>query len=245
MLARFSFLYRKRLRVEVFRFPSADWPVLLPRILEFHPNPQDLITAHFAWWNTFSAKVGAAVPVGWGADKWQVRLDVTVSMSVTLAPQGKRIVLSANLSTVTFQPEKETFLQEPKPPPEIIDALQSSELPWIATSFVHTLGNIPIADLAPDTLVYTQPATFKESNYSVFNWFTVVLNVKRTELRVFEDAVTIAVDFAGITNGDRNALVDLTRTHGGGRIYIKERVYDDRYPNGNTIHHPGSDLVWG
>ena len=211
-------------------------------ILEFHPNPQDLITAHFAFFSTFSAKVGAAAPVGAGANKWQVRLDVTVSMSVTLAPQNKRIVLSANLSTVTFQPLKVTFLQGPKPPPEIIDALQSPELAAIATSFVHTLGIIPIADLAPAQLVYTQPATFKESNYSVFNWFTVVLNVKRTELRVFEDAVTIAVDFAGITNGDRNALVDLTRTHGGGRIYIKERVYDDRYPNGIAPTIP--DPTW-
>lgn len=205
-------------------------------ILEFHPNPQDLITAHFAFFSTFNANIGG------GANRWQVRLDVTVSMSVILAPQNNRIVLSAILSTVTFQPLKVTFLQGPKPPPEIIDALQSPELAAIATSFVHTFGIIPIADLAPAQLVYTQPATFKESNYSVFNWFTVVLNVKRTELRVFEDAVTIAVDFAGITNGDRNALVDLTRTHGGGRIYIKERVFDDRYPNGIAPTIP--DPTW-
>lgn len=27
-------------------------------ILEFHPNPQDLITAHFAFFSTFNANIG-------------------------------------------------------------------------------------------------------------------------------------------------------------------------------------------
>lgn len=212
-------------------------------ILEFHPNPQDLITAHFAFFSTFTANIGAVpAPIGGGANRWQVRLDVAVNMNVSLGPQNGQIVLSANLSTVTFQPLKVTFLQGPKPPSEIIDALQSQELASIASTFVRTLGMIPLANLAPAQLVYTQPATFKESSFSVFNWFTVILNVNRTELRVFEDAVTIAVDFAGITNGDRNALVDLTRTHGGGRIYVKQPVYDDRYPNGVAPTIP--DPTW-
>lgn len=215
--------------------------ILAAPILEFHPNAQDLVTAHFAFFSTFTANIGPApAPVGAGGDRWQVRLDVSVSMGVNLAPQNGQIVLSANLSTVTFQPLTVTFLQGPKPPTEIIDALQSHELASIASSFVRTLGIIPLTNLAPAQLAYTQPATLKESNYSIFNWFRVVLNVSRTELRVFEDAVTIAVDFAGITNGNRNELVDLTRTHGGGGIYVKEPVYDDRYPDGvaPTIPHP-------
>src|SRR4030095_9530710 len=65
-----------------------------------------------------------------------------------------------------------------------------------------------------------QPATFKDSNFSVFEWFTINLTVNRAELRVFEGAVTLAADFAGITNGNRDALVDLTRTRDGTSSFL-------------------------
>lgn len=185
-------------------------------VVELHPNPQDLITVHFAFFSTLNARVAGGQP-----RKWTVRLDTTVTGRLILAPLNGQITLRLDTSTVVFQPLTVTILSGPPPPPPLINALQSPDLAAAATAIVQSLPPVTLAGLAPAQFTHTQPGTFKDSNFSVFNWFTISLTVNRTVLRVFEGAVTIAADFAGITNGNRNELVDLTRTHGGGNILVQ------------------------
>jgi hypothetical protein len=78
---------------------------------------------------------------------------------------------------------------------------------------------LTLRDLGPAQIERTQPGTCKEGQFSQFEWFTVQLNVSATTYRVFEGAVSVGIDFAGVTQGDRSQLVDLTHSHGGGVTY--------------------------
>lgn len=190
-------------------------------VLEFHPNPLNAVRGNFAFFSTFNAKVGNGP-----AYRWRVRLDVAADVAISLGPVNGKIILQANTASITIQPLKVTFLQGPPPPAAVTDALQSAEFAAVATAAVRRLPPFTLATLAPAEFSRTQPATFKDSDYSVFDWFSFTLLVSNTVVRIFEDAVTIAANFSQITNGDANALVDLTRTHGGGSIYV-ERITDD------------------
>src|SRR5262249_42391129 len=65
------------------------------------------------------------------------------------------------------------------------------------------------------------PGKFKKSNFSVFEWFTINVAASRVVTRPLEQAISVGVDFAGMTNGDPNQLIDLTRNHSGGAIYVR------------------------
>ena len=87
---------------------------------------------------------------------------------------------------------------------------------------VHRLPVFTLRDLGPAQFVRTQPGSFPGGSFSEFDWFTVRLTVGAMTYRVFEGAVTAALDLVGITQGDRSQLVDLTHSHGGGLIYVSK-----------------------
>ncbi|HEU5266668.1 MAG TPA: hypothetical protein VFU35_08200 [Jatrophihabitans sp.] len=182
--------------------------------VELHPNPGDNVIVHYAFFSTLRSAVD-----GGAATTRRVRLDGTATLPFLLGPVNGRILLQVNPANVTLSPLTVTTLSGPALPPPVLAALQSQQLANAANNALHQLPMFTLRDLGPAQLVRTQPGSFKESHFSVFDWFTVRLTVSNVTHRVFEGAVTAAVDFAGITQGDRNQLVDLTHSHGGGMIY--------------------------
>ena len=182
--------------------------------VELHPNPNDNVIVHYAFFVTVRAEIN-----GGGATTRRVRLDGTATLPFLLGPVNGRILLQVNPANVTLSPLTVTTLGGPPLPPPVVAALQSQQLANAANNALHQLPIFTLQDLGPAQLLRVQPGSFKKANFSEFDWFTVRLTVSGMTHRVFEGAVTAAVDFAGITQGDRNQLVDLTHSHGGGVIY--------------------------
>lgn len=178
-------------------------------------------TVRFAFFSTCNARVAGASQ----SQRWKVRLDVTVNASFVLGPVNNFITLQLDTSTVTFGPLTVTFLQGPPPPPPVMAALQSQAVANAATAVVRRMPNLQLAQLCPANLVHTESYTYPKTGLSVFDWFTISFTVSRVFIRYFDGAVTIAADFAGVTNGNPAALVDLTaqQTH---TIYTE--VYNDK-----------------
>jgi hypothetical protein len=68
-------------------------------------------------------------------------------------------------------------------------------------------------------ITLSQPADFKDSGFKKAEWFKVSLNASRIVTKPLEQAITVGVDFMGLTSGDPNQLVDLTKVRGLGSIY--------------------------
>jgi hypothetical protein len=183
-------------------------------MLEFHANPANQVTAHYAFVTTLTARLGGGQPV-----RRTVRLDGTATLGLLLGPVGGRILLRVDPGTVSFAPLTATVLSGPPLPPWLQAALQSAALAAAAAAAAHQIPVLTVRDLGPAQLTSVTPGSFPETNFSEFDWFTVTLSVTRTVLRTFEGALTVGIDFAGLTQGDPAALTDLTRTHGGGQSY--------------------------
>jgi len=199
---------------------------------ELHDTPGQVITGHFTFFSTFAAQIDSLPE-----QRFRVRLEASASGRLILAPQDGEVVLSLDTSTVVIGPLTVTVLQGQPLPAPVQAALESPTLAAAATAIVNSVGVQRIAGLVPTHLTRTQPATFKDSGYSVFNWFTIDLTVSRTVLRILEGAATIAADFAGMTSGDPAQLVDLTSTSGGGAVYV-QTITMDTNPNDQPILVP-------
>jgi len=192
--------------------------MLAPHI-ELHPNPGDLVTVHFKFRSSLRARLAGLFNV------WR-RNDVEVSGSVQLRLitniVGTQVVLGIDTSTVTFAPLSAKRLSGPAIPPAVMNALQSPQLAALASAFVQSRPNIMIAPPALQASINKVfPGEFKDSGISIFEWFRIYITASRIVARPMEGAITIAVDFAGYTSGDPNLLVDLTRTHGGGHVWVQ------------------------
>jgi|GEM_PF-3132926 len=200
--------------------------------VELHPNAQNTARFHFAFFTTFNARVDSqVVPVDGGSAsqrtfRSRVRLDASVDLAVYLGPVNGQIILQLNTAAISFQPLKLTILEGPRPPQKILDALQSQKLADAATNAVRQIRPVTLTTIASNELNVSQPGRFKDSNFSVFEWFRFTLLVSRVVIKVFEGAITVAVDFAKITNGNENALTDLTGKQNGGSIRI-QRITDN------------------
>lgn len=163
------------------------------------------LRTHFGFYAQIRAAVGQRP-----ATTWRIRLDAVVAAGVDIVPLNNDLVLRLQSSTVVFSPLSVTILQGPPPPQPVLNALQSQQLANAATNAVQGLPVIPLFTLAPAVYTHTEPRTYAKGGVSVFDWFTVRLVVSNVQLRWFDGAVTMAADFAEITNGDAAALADLT-----------------------------------
>ena len=190
---------------------------MLAPTIELHANPGNLVRVHVGFESTFRAQV-----TGQPVQTWSARFTGAVDLGLITSIVTNQVVLGVDTAQVTLQPLAVTVLQGPALPPPILAALQSPALAAAATAFVRTLPPLTISPpMLRTQITHTQPADFKDSGFSVFNWFTINLSANRIAVRVLEGAISIGVDFAGFTSGDPTALVDLTRVAGRGAMYVQ------------------------
>lgn len=183
--------------------------------VELHPNPADAAIVHVAFFSSLRAQVGNGP-----TQSWKVRLDAAATVPFLLGVVDGNILLRIDPSTVTILPLAVTVLAGPPPPPQVIQALQSQAVAAAATAVVQQLPVVTLANLGSAGFSHTQSGRFKDASFSVFEWFTLTQTVGAIAVRVFEQAVTVAADFAGVTTGNPAELTDLTRAPSDGEMYV-------------------------
>ncbi len=197
---------------------------MLRPTIDLQPFPANLITIHFAFHSILQAQV--VIPQTITISR---KYDVEIRGSVTLAPiitvQNQQILLGINTSSVVFAPLTAITLSGPALPSDVKKALQSTTLAAIATAFVQSRPNLILTPPSLKTVIEkTVPANFKEVGTSIFNWFTIRLEVNRTVFKVSGGAITLAVDFLGYTNGDVNQPLT---GFGVDNVWVETRTPDD------------------
>src|SRR6266851_5108100 len=194
-----------------------------PPSVELHAKPLNLVKTHFVFQTTFMGGV-----FGQSLKKRTVELRSTVDVALITRVQGQQIVLGINTQLVQIEPFQVTVLKGPALPTQMVSALQSPTLAAIATALVNSLPQMTITPpMLTSHLSYTQPLHIGSARWD--DWFTVDVSVSRIVTKPLEKALTVAVDFAGFTQGTDSGLVDLTKVKGLGSIY------------GYTITQPGTD----
>src|SRR5215813_767197 len=197
---------------------------MLRPTIELHPFPTTLITIHYAFHSLLQAKVD--VPQTTSISR---QYDVEIHGTVTLAPiitvQNQQILLGINTSSVVFAPLTVITLSGPALPSEVQQALQSTTFAAIVTAFVQSRPDNIITPPSLKTVIEkTVPANFKEVGTSIFNWFTIRLEVSKTIFKIASGAITLAVDFLGYTNGDVNQPIT---GMGIDNVWVETRTPDD------------------
>ncbi|MGC2109332.1 MAG: hypothetical protein WA655_07430 [Candidatus Korobacteraceae bacterium] len=189
-----------------------------PPTVELHPSATNEITAHFSFRTTMKAQVA-----GGALQTWTVQFTATGSTVVSAAVQSGQIVVNISASQTVLSPLVVTVLQGPALPPPIQSALQSQQFAAFLTGLVQQkllpfIGSPPLSNAQ---FTHTQPANFKDSGFSVFDWFTISVTASRVIAVVLEKAVTVGIDFAGLSQGDPAQLVDLTAVPSLGTLYYR------------------------
>ena len=210
-----------------------------PPEVELHPDPQDKITVHFELRSTVKAS-----SLGQPKKKWKIRLRGAIKTAVTVTVQAKQIVPTVDTTQITVSPLKVTVLEGPPIPGPILSALQSPTVAAAATNFIHSLPPLRLSPpLLRSEITHTEELDLPWAWDK--NWFTVTLSVSRVVVRPFEKALTLAVDFEGITNGNAAKLGDLTKVPGSGSVY-SYRITPDTEPHGawDTVTNPQGKKEW-
>ena len=201
-----------------------------PPTVELHANPANLITTHFVFRTTLKAQ-----PAGGTMQTWTLQLSGTGTTVLVTQIVNNQVVLTLSAAQTTIAPLAVAVLAGPPLPPAVRNALQSAALAAMLTTFVRAV--VPFIASPPLlTTQYSQAqkGDFKDSNFSVFEWFRVSVAATRVVARPLEKALAVGVDFFGLSNGDPNQLVDLTAVRGNGRVYYRT-VYPATDPNAAPI----------
>src|SRR6266404_2047267 len=197
--------------------------MLAPRI-ELHANPLNLVRVHFSFRSTLRAQFS-----GQPMRTWAVQLDGTVDAGLITSIRNNQVVLGINTTQVVFQPFAVQVLQGPQIPGPILAALQSQALAGAITGFVQSIPPLTISPpMLKATYSIAQPSP-PGAMISEFEWFRVDLTASRIVAKPLEQAITLAIDFAGFTQGDPNQLVDLTRVGGSGTIYVDPIIFEKEH----------------
>lgn len=196
---------------------------LLAPTVELHPNADDLVRTHFGFKGALSAGIDTPPKQLVAAE-----LDATVDCGFvgTVADNGQ-VTIGLDTSRVTFRPLVETGSPIPQ---EIRDAIESQTLADLLTGFVRSLSPIVASPpLLNASMKTSQPTPAGDPLASEFDWFTVDIVATDIVVKPLEHAVTIGVNARVVdsvskkstfeTDGDENALVDLTVVRGPGVVY--------------------------
>jgi|WetSurMetagenome_2_1015567.scaffolds.fasta_scaffold00036_50 hypothetical protein len=180
---------------------------LRPPVFSLYPNTDNLIGIRF----TLESRLGA-VAAGYPPMHWGVRLTAGADIALIPIITNNRIALQINMQAVVFHPFNVEVIDGPGLPDPVLQALQSQDLADFLTACIQALPTITI----------TPPLLATNIGYAVNAQlsFSVNLNASRIVLRPLDKALTVAVDFAGYTSGDPEALVDLTSVGGVGNTYV-------------------------
>lgn len=189
--------------------------------MQLRANPGNTIAMTAAAIAYVAANTDIAAPID--VDQtWKLRLtanvDVAADVDVDVAANGVFLRWQAGGSSINNI--NVTVLEGPGIPRFLVDAINSPQTHAAMTSALHAVGPIRISDrLFPRTLEHVQPVNFRKTNFSVFEWFRIHEDISRIGLRVKDGSISLGIDFAGMTNGDDNALVDLIQQVGDGPVY--------------------------
>ena len=188
-----------------------------PPTVELHPNAANLIAAHFTFRTTLKAQIA-----GGAQQRWIVQF--TASGFTLLIPSvvDGQVVASLSAAQTVLSPLKVDVLEGPPLLAEALSALESQQFADFLTAQVRSL--IPLIGSQPllsAQFTHTEPATFKDSGWSVFDWFTIKVTATRVVAVPLEKAITVAVDFDNFSKGDASQLVDLTTVRGVGTTYYR------------------------
>ena len=180
---------------------------------------------------------------GQGLKKWTVELSSAVDIAPITRVQDQQLVFGIDTTKVVIKPLQVKVLEGPNLSPQVLNALQSPALAAAATAFVNSL---PQLTLTPPMLTSHLSYTQSLHTGSVWwdKWFSVDVAVSHIIVKPLEKALTVAIDFAGFTTGNANALVDLTKVKGIGSIYSYTIVQnnnpydDDSYYASNPSTEP-------
>jgi hypothetical protein len=197
-----------------------------PPTVELHENSGDLVTAHFTFRTTLKAQLSGESQMR----TWSLQLDVTGDTQPIAQVSGNQVLVSLNAAQTTISPLVVTVLSGPPLLQAVADALESPDVAQVLTAAVRSLILTATPPMLTANYQHTVPGNFKESNFSVFNWFTISLSAGRIVVRPLEKAITIAVDLAGFSQGDPTQLTDLTAAPGTGTMYLRT-VYQTTDPS--------------
>lgn len=188
---------------------------LLTPVVELHVDPQDHIHLNLGLRGWVTSRVGA------GPEERRLLLLSGTVASAVLArvdESSQRISVAIDPSQIVVAPLSAQVLVGPALPNAVRQALESPLLAAIVTALVNTL---PLLTISPPMLrshiSHTQSLSLPFIIAS--NWFTIELVVSRIVIRPVEAGLTVAVDFAGLTHGDAQSLVNLSAVPGKGKLY--------------------------
>jgi hypothetical protein len=188
-----------------------------PPTVELHANPGNLITAHFTFRTTVRAQ-----PAGAAMQTWTLQFNVTGNTVLVPQIQNNQVVVTLSAAQTALSLIEVRVLAGPPLPAIALSALQSAEFASFLTRILQALVPfIASPPLLTTRFTRTQPGEFKDSGYSVFDWFTIDITANRIFARPLEKAISVGIDFAGFSQGDPNQLVDLTTVRGSGSLYYR------------------------
>jgi hypothetical protein len=199
---------------------------MVPPKLELHANSNNLVTVHFAFKCDLKAQISSQ---GGSIKNWTVQFNATVNnVGLITTIQNGNIILGIDTTQVMFPPFAIKVLKGSPIPSPILSALQSSTMAAAATNFVRTISPILISPpMLRNQIHFTNTKKIP---------FVVDLFAIRIVVKLFEQAITVAVDLAGqahsgtapisSTSGNPTALVDLTKVAGPGSTYVFTPEYN-------------------
>lgn len=154
----------------------------------------------------------------------QFTLQFTATGNTVVVPQiqNNQVVLTLNANQTSITELQVTSSAGGGLPPVILNLLQGPQFFAILNAFVRALTPLVASPpLLSTQFSHTEHADFKDSGVSLFDWFTIYVSASRVVARPLEKAITVALDFAGLTQGDFNQLVDLISIRGNGIVYYR------------------------
>jgi hypothetical protein len=196
-----------------------------PPTVELHQNSANLATIHFTFRCTVKAQLQRDERLNLPASPpRRYTLEFTSTANAPVIPQivDEQIVLTVPTNWVNLVKLQVKSLAGGSLSDYIANALNSPLLLTALNNLLHAFGPLVISPpLFKSHFTQTQPADFKDTGVSLFDWFTIDISMSRVVARILEKAVTFGVDFAGFSQGDFNQLVDLTTELSSGTFYYR------------------------
>ncbi len=211
--------------------------------LHLRANPGNTVSMTAAAVLYVAANIDPSVPVDLG-QTWRLRIVGSVDVAVDVDVAAAGLYLRWTPSGSSISDLNVTLLEGPGIPGWLVDALNSPEVHAAMTTALRAVGPVRISSKLFDSHIRrTQPGSFRETGFSVFEWFTIAADVTHVALRVKDGSISIGVDLAGLSNGTEDLLIDLFGEVGDGAVY-RWPVFD----NTTSTERPllvGSSLTTG
>lgn len=173
--------------------------------------------------------VNATLSDGRTSASYGLNFNTIVMVGLSAFPSGKQIILGLDLSNAKVTAVTVQAVTGGNPTPAFSAAITSPAVLGLLTSFLQSIPP-KATQVTPGLLPssFDLNMTYQPPGGSIFSprtLFDVTNTVRRIVWRQFDSALTVAIDLEGLTTGDPNQLIDLTRAWAPG-IY-EQVLYPD------------------